>query len=404
MLAVPTAMLVTALLLGGPAISSAQAHPSTFTDVTETNPAHVAIESLAARQILTGDSNGNFLPNVFVSRAEAAEALVKWRGLETGSVISQFPDVDSTYLPYVDAAFANGWIGGYPDGTFRPDQSLTREQMIAVVIRSLGLESQAKALTDAQIATTLAPFADDTIISDAARAYMALAVRNKLIGGDQLGRLAPLTAVTRAQLSMVLYRAENPVQDSSVTPSTAAADGQSSASNTTLTPEEQAAADFMTTYLFQPHNSPITGEMVLQNADWYGIPALSQLVIMAAETSLGDPKLGGSLARHYNFGCMRYASTGTAWGMLSDGPVSVAGKQWYSFPDVSTGVTAFGRYLKAGVSGWYVPILSQAHPDWQKFASVYYGSGVSGFGAYVSRLRAIESSFRSMAASHGVSL
>jgi hypothetical protein len=404
MLAVPTALLVSALLLGGPAISSAQAHPSTFTDVAETNPAHVAIEALAARQIVSGDSSGDFLPNTFVTRGEAAKALVKWRGSVTASVISPFSDVDTTYQPYVDAALSNGWISGYPDRTFRPDQPLTREQMIAVVIRALGLESQAKALTEAEIADSLAPFADDTTISDGARAYVALAVRNKLVGGDQQARLLPLAAVTRAQLSMVIYRAENPVQDESVTAPSASAEDQSSASNTTLTPQEQAKADFMTAHLFQPHNSPITGEMVLQNVDWYGIPALSQLVIMAAETSLGDPKLGGALARHYNFGCMRYGGTGSAWGLLSDGPVSVAGKQWYSFPDAPTGMAAFGRYLKAGVNGFYLPILSQTHPDWERFAGVYYGRGVSGFGAYVSRLHTIESSFRSKAADHGVSL
>lgn len=404
MLTVPAVLLVSALLLGGPVIDSAQAHPSTFTDVPETNPAHVAIEALAARQIMSGDPSGDFLPNVFVTRGEAAKTLVKWRGNEIASVISPFSDVDTTYQPYVDAALANGWISGYPNGTFRPDQPLTREQMSAVVIRALGLESQAEALTDAQIADTLAPFADDTLISDRARAYMALAVRNKLIGGDQQGRLSPLTSVTRAQLSMVLYRAENPVQDQSAAAPSAVADGQSSASNTTLAPEEQAKADFMTRYLFQPHSSPITGEMVLQNADWYGIPAISQLVIMAAETSLGDPKLGGSLARHYNFGCMRYHGASTAWGLLSNARILVAGKDWYSFPDASTGMTALGRYLKAGVNGWYVSILSQAHPDWERFATVYYGRGVSGFGAYVSRLRTIENRFRSMAADQGVGL
>ncbi len=396
-------MLVTALLLGGPAISSAQAHASSFSDVTETNPAHDAIESLAARQIMTGDSTGNFLPDAVVIRGEAAKTLVKWRGVDTTSVISQFPDVDPMYQPYVDAAFANNWLSGYPDGTFRPNQSLTREQMIAVVIRSLGLEGQANALSDSQIAATLGPFADDTTISGGARAYMALAVRNSLVNGDRQGRLAPLSPVTRAQFSMVLHRAENPLQGESVSAPTVPAD-QSSASGATFTPEEQAAADFMTSYLFRPHESPITGEMVLQNAAWYGIPALSQLVIMAAETSLGDPNLGGSLARHYNFGCMRYSGTGTVWGSLSSGPVSVAGKQWYSFPDAATGMAAFGRYLKAGVNGWYGPILTQAHPDWERFASVYYGSGVSGFGAYVSRLRTIESSFRSLAAQHGVTL
>ncbi len=136
-----------------------------------------------------------------------------------------------------------------------------------------------------------------------------------------------------------------------------ASSGDSSATAPTLSPEEQRLADFMDRYLFQPHNSPVTGAMVLQNADWYGITPLSQLVIMAAETSLGDPKLGGTLARRNNFGCMRYHGAGTAWGLLSDGRIWVAGKDWYSFATPQVGMAAWGRYLEAGSER-----LLPAHP------------------------------------------
>ncbi|HLA80900.1 MAG TPA: S-layer homology domain-containing protein, partial [Thermoleophilia bacterium] len=400
LIALPMALLVSALLLGGPAISPAQAHPSSFTDVAETNPAHEAIESLAAEDVVSGDPGGDFLPNAFVSRGEAAKTLVKWQGMETASAISRFSDVDTTYQPYVDAAFASGWVTGYPDGTFRPDRPLTREQMITIVIRSLGLEPQAKALTDWQIASTLGPFLDDIAVSETARPFVALAVRSMLVAGDG-GRLSPLNPVTRAQLAMMLYRAEGGSQQEakqgSGTPTTVTtipastsgdqpsgdpvAGGESAEPGIGLTPEEQAQADFMTAYLFRPHNSRITGEMVLQNVDWYGIPALSQLVIMAAETSLGDPKLGGSVARANNFGCLRYHGADTPWGLLSNGRIWAAGKDWYSFSSAAVGMTAFGRYLKAGVDGFYVPILKQAYPDWEEFAAVYYGRGVSGFSA-----------------------
>jgi hypothetical protein len=402
LLAVPTAVLVTAMLLGGPAIGSAQAHPSTFTDVAENNPAHEAIESLAGQDIISGDTDGTFLPNALLSRGDAASTLVKWRDVEPVSTLSEFSDLDSTYQPYVDAARANGWISGYPDGTFRPGQPLTRQQMIAVVIRSLGLESEAGALTEAQITALLGPFSDDSAISNAARPYVALAVKNKLVAGDR-GFLRPLESVTRAQFCMVLYRAETIGQEGAVGGAEATSEG-ASAEPETFTSEEQAQAGFMTAYLFGPHSSPVTGEMVLQNVHWYGIPALSQLVIMAAETSLGDPSLGGALARNYNFGCMRYHGASTSWGLLSSGRIWVAGKDWYSFPDAATGMAAFGRYLKTGVNGFYVSILRETHPNWERFAAVYYGRGVSGFGAYVNRLHVIETRFRSMAAERGVSL
>ena len=402
-----TALVATALLVI-PAASPAQAHPSTFPDVTETNPAHDAIESLAARQIVAGTTGGAFQPNGLLTRGQAAKMLVVWHGGETTSLVATpFPDVNGTCAQYVQAALTRGWVSGYPDGTFRPQVPLTRAQAAVVLVRSLGLETQAQALSDAQTATVLGPFVDDAAVAASARPYVALAVMNGLFAGDS-ERLAPLAPMTRAQFSLVLYRADTLV-DASAT-NVAATDGEATATGDPVAPqraaytaEEQALAAFMDLYLFGPHDSPVTGEMVLQNADWYGIPPLSQLVIMAAETSLGDPRLGGALARRNNFGCMRYHGSDTSWGLLSDGRIWVAGRDWYSFPSPEVGMAAWGRYLKSAVNGFYVPILSASHPDWERFAAVYYGRGVSGFGSYVSRLNAIENRFRVLAADHGVS-
>jgi hypothetical protein len=385
-------MLIAAFLFGGLAISSAQAHPSTFTDVSETNPAHAAIEALAAQGVIAGEADGSFLPNTPVSRGLAALTIVRWQKVEPLTTFSAFSDVDpTTYGPYVAAALADGWMNGYPDGTFRPGQSLTRQQMITVIVRSQGLEASALALSQAQITATLGPFVDDSQVSDSARPYVALAVQRKMVSGDN-GYLRPFSPVTRAQLCLVLYRASN----------ASAQDVAESSSD--MSPAEEALAAFMDTYLFEPHHSPITGAMVMQNQHWYGIPALSQLVVMAAETSLGDPTLGGALARNHNFGCLRYHGVGTSWGLLSSGRIWVAGKDWYAFPDAATGMSAFGRYLKTGANGFYLPIMTAADPDWEKFAAVYYGRGVSGFSSYVSRLKAIQNRFREMAAEHGLSL
>ena len=400
--------LVATVLLVVPGASPAQAHPSTFPDLTETNPAHDAIEFLATRQIVAGTAGGAFEPNALLTRGQAVKMLVVWRGEETTPVVAtRFPDVDATYAQYVQTALARGWVGGYPDGTFRPQVPLTRAQAAIVLVRSLDLEAQAQALSDAQTATLLGPFVDDAAVAVSARPYVALAVMSGLFAGDN-GRLAPLAPMTRAQFSLVLYRADALLAGSAadvatVGDTTGATDDPTAPQEAAYTPEEQTLAAFMDLYLFGPHNSPVTGKMVLQNADWYGIPPLSQLVIMAAETSLGDPQLGGALARRYNFGCMRYHGPDTSWGLLSDGKIWVAGRDWYSFPSPDVGMAAWGRYLKSAVDGFYVPILNAPNPDWERFAAVYYGRGVSGFGSYVRRLNAIENRFRVMAAEHGVS-
>ena len=211
---------------------------------------------------------------------------------------------------------------------------------------------------------------------------MALAVQWRLFSGDN-GRLNPLSPITRGQFCLVLTRAEV---------------------HAALTSNRQNLAAFMDTYLFAPRHSCITGEMVLQNVEWYGIPAIFQLVILAAETGLGDPVGGGELARRNNFGCLRNHGATTSWGELSDGVVWVAGVDWYSFPSAQIGMMAFGRYLKAGVNGYYLTCFSSGTPDWRRFATVYFGQGVAGFEDYVARLQNYENTYRSMAAEHGLSL
>jgi hypothetical protein len=403
----PAAVLITALLLGGPSIDLSLAHQSSFNDVAETDPAHVAIESLAARQVIDGDPDGAFRPYAPLSRGEATSVLVKWRDIEIEPGSSRFPDVDPIFEPFISTALAGGWINGFPDGTFRPGDPLTRQQMITVIVRALGLDDEAVELSTAQIEAALAPYLDDGAVSETSRPYVAFAVLGDLVRGDA-GRLMPGQDVTRSQLCLILYRAEGLAEHgftiSMPTEVNAVGVEPQDAAAARLSPEDQALADFMTERLFKPHNSPVTGEMVLQNAEWYGISPLAQLVIMAAETSLGDPRLGGALARNNNFGCLRYHGADTAWGKLSTGKIWVAGLDWYAFPDAQTGMMAFGRYLKTGANGYYPSLLDRPDPDWRSFAAVYYGQNVAGFGSYVNRLASLERSFEASASKHGVKL
>lgn len=407
-------LAIATLFIAGALVAPAQAHPSSFPDVSEANPAHNAIEYLASNSVITGLDNGTFDPNGTLKRAQAVKILVTWRGEKLSASSSHFSDVDATYQPYVETALAKAWLAGYPDGTFHPYGFVTREQMAILAVKSLGLGDQAVALTSSQVDSALRPFLDAVAVSPPARPFVALAVKRGLISGDNQ-RLNPLDAMTRAQFSILVFRAAGSLDPTLAGAAAPAALGGASATDGSSTgagswaptepvdPQRQALAQFMDAKLFQPHNSAITGEMVLQNADWYGIPALTQLVIIAAETSLGDPSLGGTLARRNNFGCMRYHGADTVWGQLSDARIWVAGKDWYSFPTAQAGMEAFGRYLKSGVNGFYVPILSSANPDWSRFAAVYYGSGVSGFSSYVSRLYAIQARFKAQAAASGVS-
>ena len=113
-LAIPTALLLVAVLLGGPAATAAQAHPSTFPDVAETHPAHEAIESLVAKSIVAGTLDGTFLPDDPVTRGQAAKIITGWRGAQPSSAAPNFADVDEATLPFAEAALEQGWMSRIP--------------------------------------------------------------------------------------------------------------------------------------------------------------------------------------------------------------------------------------------------------------------------------------------------
>jgi hypothetical protein len=381
---VATILLMAALFLAAFAAQPQTARAQTFPDVLPSNTAYSAIEALASRGVISGAKDGLFRPHDPLARAQAAKILVGWQGLTPARAPGiTFTDLDTTYRTYVETAASNGWVRGYSTGAFRPYASLTREQMAIIMVRCVGKEADAQRLTAVQVRTLLGVFKDSDAISPSAAPYVAFAVDWGLFSGDDRGRLSPLNPITRAQFCMVLQRTDARI---------------------TLTANRDALAAFMDTHLFGPRNSPITGEMVIQNTEWYGIPPVVQLVILAAETSLGDPRYGGELARHNNFGCLRYGRTDSPWGELSDGSISVAGYDWYSFPDAQIGMMAFGRYLKAGVSGFYLEPLTADPPDWRRFASVYYGQNTSGFEQYITRLKDFEDRYRAMAAERGLTI
>ena len=119
-----------------------------------------------------------------------------------------FSDVDKAYAAYVDAAVAQHWITGYADGKFRPYNLMQRQSLALVMVRSEGWEAEAKALSQSQISQALAAVTDISKIAPSALPYVAVAVSRGLFQGDAQGRFNPADGITRAQFSLVAYRAE----------------------------------------------------------------------------------------------------------------------------------------------------------------------------------------------------
>ncbi len=116
---------------------AAHATVAPFSDVPETRWSSTAIATMAKGGFITGRDDGTFGPELYITRAEFATIAARFSGDTTGEAIS-FSDTDKHWAKnYIDVCTANGWITGYTDGTFKPDQYITRTEAMAIVNRML---------------------------------------------------------------------------------------------------------------------------------------------------------------------------------------------------------------------------------------------------------------------------
>ncbi|NLC07886.1 MAG: S-layer homology domain-containing protein [Syntrophomonadaceae bacterium] len=109
-----------------------------FTDVTEDSPNFAYINYLANQKIISGFPDGTFHPQEGVTRAQAALFLVKVLGLNLAEVTeSGFSDLSADHWAFaaIGAAVKAGYLQGYPDGTFRPEQPISRAEGIVLALR-----------------------------------------------------------------------------------------------------------------------------------------------------------------------------------------------------------------------------------------------------------------------------
>ena len=111
-----------------------------FTDVASTDWYNNAISTLANMGILSGDPDGSFRPNDSITRAEFTKIAVSFFDEAGNYVDGTYADVPANawYADFIDAAVDLGLIEGYPDGTIHPEASITRAEACTIVNRTLG--------------------------------------------------------------------------------------------------------------------------------------------------------------------------------------------------------------------------------------------------------------------------
>ncbi|KRE93166.1 hypothetical protein ASG89_06580 [Paenibacillus sp. Soil766] len=167
------------------------------------------VEKLASKRIISGVDEQNFSPEKEISRAEFAALLIRALGMEVNESkpgTSGFRDIMERdwYAQMVNTAAAAGLIEGFEDGTFRPLLQVTREQMAAMINRTIQITgSQPESYTQD---TVLSPFVDQHAIDNWARQAMAFTLQTGLIQGVTETQLNPNAFATRAQAAVMLKR------------------------------------------------------------------------------------------------------------------------------------------------------------------------------------------------------
>jgi len=140
-------LLVLSVALSLLPVSAAAAGP--FPDVDENSRYYEAIKFVNSMGIMIGNEKGNFNPDKSVSRAEMATIVCRMLG-ETENLVtdgSRFSDVPDAHWSnaYVVRAASLGIINGYGDGKYGPDDTVTYEQAITMVVRAMDMEELAVA-------------------------------------------------------------------------------------------------------------------------------------------------------------------------------------------------------------------------------------------------------------------
>ena len=111
---------------------------SGFSDVHEGDWYNNAVSTMVQAGILNGYSDGTFRPNANITRGEFATIAARFLS-NPYSTKDRFYDTEGHWAEvYINRAAEAGWIDGYPDGTFRPDQAITRAEAVTLVNAVLG--------------------------------------------------------------------------------------------------------------------------------------------------------------------------------------------------------------------------------------------------------------------------
>lgn len=176
-----------------------------FSDLDAKAWYHEGVDYALTNGLMNGVGGGRFEPDGQLTRAQLVTVLYRAAGEpDTGKQVNPFTDVadDAWYTKAVIWAANNGIVNGVAKNTFAPDDSITREQIAAMLYRYAGAEAAKE--------DKLSAFPDAAKVSDWAKEALNWAVASGLINGvadaNGTANLEPQATATRAQIATILMR------------------------------------------------------------------------------------------------------------------------------------------------------------------------------------------------------
>ena len=182
--------------------------PMYFSDIEDSKWALNAINYLYEKGIISGDGDGTFAPSRGVTRPEMAKMLVTLAEYAPSENGVPFYDVaaDAWYRPYVAAAYENGVISGYEDGSFGVQEGITRQEAAALIYRMIQRAEKAEPAKNPTL------FSDDGAIAEWAKEAVYTLSKLGIISGRTAEIFSPSEKLTRAEAAMLLYLARDYVK------------------------------------------------------------------------------------------------------------------------------------------------------------------------------------------------
>jgi|GEM_PF-5074603 len=176
----------------------------TFSDVTASYWAFDVINDFASRGFISGYPDGTFRPDNKITRAEFISILD--RALQLPAYKPAAPDFsdvssDSWYYGSVESAVYAGIVKGYGNGDFAPNALISRQEITTILVNALSKADVARALMGAQTS-----FTDDADIAAWARGFVVEAGQLGLIKGYPAGVFAPQQNATRAEACVLISK------------------------------------------------------------------------------------------------------------------------------------------------------------------------------------------------------